>query len=186
MLARLEDSFETYGIDVSEYAVEQAKTVAPKTQFRQLAVERIGEFGEGAFDVIVALHVFEHVERPEQVAEICAGSLRPGGLLLMATPNMASPWVKRKGKSWYGYTDPTHISMHQPATWYKMLEDAGFRIERAFGDGWWDVPYVPVVPAKLQLLFFGLPAIVQTVTAIPFIPVRYGEGLIVVAEKPGS
>jgi len=186
MLARLEDSFETYGIDVADYALEQAKKGAPKTQFRRMAAEQIGEFGDGAFDIIVALHVFEHVERPEEIAAICANALRPGGLLVMATPNMASPWVKRKGQEWYGFTDPTHISMHRPETWYRMLGDAGFRTVRAFGDGWWDVPYIPIVPAKLQLLLFGLPAILQTVTALPFIPVRFGEGLIVVAEKPAD
>ena len=183
MLARLEDHFETVGIDVSEYAVASAAKVARKSEFRQLSAEEIGEFGPASFDVIVALHVFEHVERPEEVIAKCAAALRSNGLLLMATPNMASPWVKRKGDKWYGYTDETHISMHRPETWYKMLSDGGFRIVKALGDGFWDVPYVPVIPAKLQLLFFGLPSILQTVTVKPFIPVSLGEGLIVVAEK---
>ena len=182
-LARLEPQFETYGIDVSETALEGARQVAPNTQFRHLSAEEIGEFGPGALDVVIALHVLEHVPRPEEVLVRCAEVLSPGGLLLMATPNMASPFVKRKGQKWYGFTDETHISLHQPETWYRMLNEAGFRIVRAFGDGFWDVPYVPLVPAQLQLLFFGLPAIVQTVTVFPFIPVSLGEGLIVVAEK---
>jgi hypothetical protein len=35
----------------------------------------------------------------------------------------------------------------------------------------------------VQLAFFGAPMAIQTVTALPFIPVRFGEALIVVAEK---
>jgi ubiquinone/menaquinone biosynthesis C-methylase UbiE len=183
-LARLEDDFQTVGTDVSEYAVAEARKVATKSELRQLSAEQIDQFGPDAFDVILALHVFEHVERPEDVFAKCFGALRKDGALIMATPNMASPWVKRKGQRWFGYTDPTHISMHQPATWYKMLDEAGFTLQKAFGDGWWDVPYLPVIPGILQLPFFGFPAIVQTVTAIPFIPVRYGESLIVVARRP--
>ena len=183
MLARLEGQFETVGTDVSEYAVEAARKVATKSEFRHMSAEEITDFGPESFDVIVALHVFEHVERPEEVFAKCAEVLRPNGLLVMATPNMASPWVKRKGQKWYGYTDPTHISMHRPATWRKMLTEGGFRIVKAFGDGWWDVPYVPLIPAKLQLLVFGAPAILQTVTGLLFIPVSLGEGLIVIAEK---
>jgi hypothetical protein len=51
------------------------------------------------------------------------------------------------------------------------------------GDGLWDVPYPPVIPAKLQLAVFGLPGFVQVVTGVPPIPVRRGEGLIVVARR---
>lgn len=186
MLARLEKRFETHGIDVSDYALARARQIAARSELRCLSAEEIGEFGPAAFDVVVALHVLEHLPKPEGVLAKCAEILSPGGLLLMATPNVKSPFVGRKGVKWYGFTDETHISLHEPETWYRMLREAGFRIVRAFGDGLWDVPYVPLIPPKLQLLFFGLPAIIQTVTALPFIPVSLGEGLIVVAEKEGS
>lgn len=190
MLARLESQFETHGIDVSGYALEKARQIATSSQLRQLSAEDIGEFGRDAFDVVIALHVVEHLPKPEAVLAQCASILRPGGLLLMATPNTKSPFVKRKADKWYGFTDETHISLHEPETWYRMLREAGFRIIKAFGDGLWDVPYVPLIPPKLQLPFFGLPAIIQAVTAFPFIPVRLGEGLIVVADReespPGS
>lgn len=185
-LAHLEKQFETHGIDTSTYAVEKARQVAPRSQLRQLSAEEIDQFGTAAFDVVIALHVVEHLPKPEDVLARCASVLRPGGLLLMATPNTKSPFVKRKGDRWYGFTDETHISLHDPETWYGMLREAGFRIIKAFGDGLWDVPYVPLIPPKLQLPIFGLPAIIQTVTAVPFIPVRLGEALIVVAEREGS
>jgi hypothetical protein len=67
-----------------------------------------------------------------------------------------------------------------------MLEEAGFRVRRTFGDGMWDVPYIRIVPSILQLPVFGLPAIIQTLTCVPMIPVRYSESLIAIAEKPRS
>jgi SAM-dependent methyltransferase len=186
MLARLEKQFDTYGIDISDYAVERARQVAARSRLQCLSAEEISQFGPASFDIVVALHVLEHLPHPEAVLRQCADILSARGLLLMATPNLGSPSVRRKGHRWYGFTDETHISLHHPEIWYRMLREAGFRIRRAFGDGLWDVPYVPLVPPKLQLLFFGLPAIIQTVTAFPFIPVSLGEGLIIVAEKEGS
>jgi hypothetical protein len=107
----------------------------------------------------------------------------PGGLLIIATPNTEAPFAKRKGPRWYANTDPTHISLKPPRDWLRLVRDAGYTPRRVFGDGMWDVPYVPLLPAKLQLPFFGAPAIIQTVTCIPFIPVSLSEAIIIVAEK---
>ena len=61
------------------------------------------------------------------------------------------------------------------------MPDTGFR--KVFGDGMWDVPYVPLVPARVQLLFFGLPGALQAVTCVPFVPLSLSESLILVAER---
>lgn len=184
VLERLQDDYDAYGIDVSAYGVEHARTLAPRAQAEVLAVEDIAKFGPDAFDGMIAVHVFEHLERPRDAARLCFETLRPGGALIMSTPNLAAPLKERKGDRWFGYKDPTHISMKVPAEWLAILRAEGFAIERAFGDGMWDVPYIPVVPAILQLPIVGLPAIVQTLTGIPFIPVGLSESLICVARKP--
>ena len=108
---------------------------------------------------------------------------KPGGLLMIATPNTEAPFAKRKGPQWYAARDPTHISLKSPDEWTSLIQQAGYRVRRAFGDGMWDVPYVPVIPSQLQLLFFGLPAVLQVLSSIPFIPVRLSESLILVAER---
>ena len=183
VLERLQDKYDAYGIDVSEYAVEQARSRAPRARAEVRAVEEIGRYGTEFFDAMIAVHVFEHLQRPQDVAALCYESLRPGGVLIMATPNLSAPLKERKGDRWFGYKDPTHISMKPPSEWTAMLHEAGFRLRRAFGDGMWDVPYVAALPPILQLPVFGFPAIVQTLTCIPMIPVRYSESLIVIAEK---
>jgi 2-polyprenyl-3-methyl-5-hydroxy-6-metoxy-1,4-benzoquinol methylase len=182
VLANLEDDFETYGIDVSEYGIEQARKNTPKSQLRVATAEQIGEL-PGPFDVIAAFHVVEHLEDPLAVLQECARMTTPGGLLVYATPNPEAPFAQKKGMRWHGAKEPTHIAIKPPREWLDLTRQAGYRILRSFGDGLWDVPYVPVIPAKLQLAIFGAPAALQTVSTVPFIPVRFGESLICVAER---
>jgi 2-polyprenyl-3-methyl-5-hydroxy-6-metoxy-1,4-benzoquinol methylase len=182
VLARLEGRFETYGIDVSEYAISEARKNTPTSVLRVATAEEI-EALPGPFDVIAAFHVVEHLEDPLAVLQSCARMTKAGGLLVLATPNTKAPFAQKKGERWYGNRDPSHISLKAPEEWLALLAQAGYRIRRAFGDGLWDVPYVPVLPSKLQLLLFGWPAAVQTMTTVPFIPVRFGEALLVVAER---
>ncbi len=182
VLARLEDDFETHGIDVSDYAIERAKLHTPKSSLRVAKVEQIGEL-PGPFDVIAAFHVVEHLEDPFAVLELCARMTKPGGLLVIATPNTDAPFARKKGARWFANTDPTHISLKSADEWLALVRRAGYRVRRSFSDGMWDVPYVPLIPAKIQLLMFGWPAMIQTVTTLPIIPVGSGESLICVAER---
>lgn len=183
LLARLQDHFEAYGADISEFAIEQAGRVATRADLRVLPAERLGEFGPEYFDVIVGLHVIEHLPDPAKAIATLYEIMRPGGLLVMTTPNLTSPMRKLKGDQWHGFRDPTHISMKEPAAWQAMVRAAGFTIRRSFGDGFWDTPYVKYVPAVLQTAFFGAPAVIQTLAARPLLPVVMSENLIIIAEK---
>jgi SAM-dependent methyltransferase len=182
VLARLEDRFETYGIDVSQYAIDEARSHTPKSKLRVARAEQIGEL-PGPFDVIAAFHVVEHLEDPFAILQLCARNTTPGGLLIIATPNTEAPFAKKKGARWFANTDPTHISLKSADEWLELIKRAGYRIKRSFSDGMWDVPYIPLMPPKMQLLMFGWPAMLQTVTTIPIIPVASGESLICVAER---
>jgi hypothetical protein len=52
-----------------------------------------------------------------------------------------------------------------------------------FADGFWDVPYLPVLPKFLQKLFFGSLGGFQAIIGQPFLPMRWGESIIVMAKK---
>ncbi|MCL4823339.1 MAG: hypothetical protein KJZ57_03885, partial [Anaerolineales bacterium] len=56
-------------------------------------------------------------------------------------------------------------------------------LRRVFSDGFWDVPYLPAVPKQLQKLFFGSLGGFQAITGFIFLPMRWGESIIVIARK---
>jgi hypothetical protein len=93
---------------------------------------------------------------------------------------MLKPW---KGDKWIGYQDPTHISLKHPAEWLSFIEGAGFELVKVFSDGFWDVPYVRFVPRQIQKLFFGSLGGIQAISSFIFLPMRWGESVLVIARK---
>ena len=58
----------------------------PGTRFEVADLRRL-PFGDGEFDLIVSFETIEHVPDPETVLDELARVLKPGGLLLVSTPN---------------------------------------------------------------------------------------------------
>jgi SAM-dependent methyltransferase len=140
-------------------------------------------FADGAFDVVIIKHIVEHLPDPEKAVAELGRVTAPGGVLILATPNLDSllkPW---KGEKWIGYQDPTHISLQPPSIWLDWIVRSGFTLKRVFADGFWDVPYVPVLPRQIQKLLFGSLGGFQAITGVVFLPVRWGESMIVIARK---
>jgi hypothetical protein len=89
-------------------------------------------------------------------------------------------WKKER---WIGYQDPTHVSLKTPAEWLALLRQYNLPPRKAFSDGFWDAPYLPLLPARLQKLLFGAAGGLQAILGWSIIPVRLGESLIVLASK---
>ena len=183
VLQNLEREYETFGMDISAFAIDVARKNSPRSQLRVGDDSILREYPDAHFSALVSKHVFEHIANPGETLRQCARVLKPGGALIFGTPNAESPLKKLKGAQWIGIKDPTHISVLKPSEWLRLTREAGFSIITAFSDGLWDVPYLPIIPSLLQLPIFGIPAAVQVLIGIPFIPVKWGESLIVVAKK---
>jgi hypothetical protein len=52
-----------------------------------------------------------------------------------------------------------------------------------FGDGLWDVPYLPLIPKVIQFGLFGIPALGQVVTRTTWTPLSMGVNQIGIARK---
>ena len=182
LVGQLEGMFPASAMDVNHWALVQSKPVAPRTALQVASAEDL-PFASGTFGVIVIKHVVEHLPHPAKAIAELGRVMAPGGVLILATPNLASlsrPW---KGKQWIGYQDPTHISLKPPSEWLELIKEAGFKLQRVFADGLWDAPYIPVVPKALQKLFFGSLGGLQAVSGVVFLPMRWGESIMVVAKK---
>jgi hypothetical protein len=79
--------------------------------------------------------------------------------------------------------DQTHINVHPPEQWRAWCESSGFTMVKHFGDGLWDVPYLPLIPRVVQFGLFGLPAFAQVVTRTTLTPLSLGVNQIAIARK---
>jgi 2-polyprenyl-3-methyl-5-hydroxy-6-metoxy-1,4-benzoquinol methylase len=182
LAAQLEDFFQTCGMDLNHWAVKQSRSVIHQTHLQTASAQEL-PFAEASFNVVIIKHIVEHLPDPQKAIAEIGRVTQPGGTLILATPNLSSllkPW---KGEGWIGYQDPTHISLKTPTEWLELIRSAGFSLRRVFADGFWDVPYIPVIPKQLQKLFFGSLGGIQAMTGFVFLPMRWGESIIVIARK---
>jgi len=182
LVAQLEDAFVTDGVDLNHWAVKESKAVVAKSALQTASAQEL-PFADGVFNVVIIKHIVEHLPNPEKAINEIGRVTMKGGSLILATPNLDSllkPW---KGERWIGYQDPTHISLKQPQEWLEMIKKAGFELKRTFADGFWDVPYIRFVPKQIQKLFFGSLGGLQAVSGLVFLPMTWGESLIVIATK---
>lgn len=182
LVGQLEGRFPSVAMDVNHWALVQSKDVAPHTPMQVASAENL-PFADGIFGLIIIKHVVEHLPHPEQAIAELGRVMAPGGALILATPNLASLSRPSKGEKWIGYHDPTHISLKPPSEWLGMLKGAGFQVKRVFADGFWDAPYIPVLPKNLQKLLFGSLGGFQAISGVVFLPMRWGESIMVIARK---
>ena len=182
LVGQLENTFETYGMDINHWAVKQSKSVVQKTQLETASAQEL-PFSDNSFNVVIIKHIVEHLPDPQKAIREIGRVTEPGGVLILATPNLDSllkPW---KGDKWIGYQDPTHISLKRPAEWLDMIRSADFSPLKVFSDGFWDVPYVRFLPSPIQKLFFGSLGGFQAITGWIFLPMTWGESILVIARK---
>ncbi|RJP49282.1 MAG: SAM-dependent methyltransferase [Anaerolineaceae bacterium] len=182
LVAQLEDSFVTFGMDLNHWAVKQSKSVVNASALETASAQEL-PFTDSSFNVVIIKHIVEHLPDPAQALREIGRVTEPGGTLILATPNLDSllkPW---KGEKWIGYQDPTHISLKPPEEWLSLIRSAGFSLQKVFSDGFWDVPYIPYVPKQIQKLIFGSLGGFQAITGFVFLPMRWGESIIVIARK---
>ena len=185
LVGQLEADFQTFGVDVNHWAVASSKSKVKQTALETASAQDL-PFADASFGVVIIKHIVEHLPDPARAIREIGRVLAPSGILILATPNLDSllrPW---KGDQWIGYLDPTHISLKRPDEWLNLMRSAGLSPLKVFADGFWNVPYIRFVPNTIQKLFFGSLGGFQAITGLVFLPVRWGESIIVIAKKKSS
>jgi 2-polyprenyl-3-methyl-5-hydroxy-6-metoxy-1,4-benzoquinol methylase len=93
-------------------------------------VEEAG-YADGRFDLVVSLEVLEHVPAPLVHLKELARVTRPGGLLLLTTPNFGGLSRRWLGAAWR-VVGPEHLGYFTPRTLGRALKDAGYRGVRLY------------------------------------------------------
>lgn len=85
-------------------------------------------FPPNSFDAIVMNHVIEHVPNPIELLTECERILKPGGRVVITTPNSAS-WGHRLFKTdWRGLEPPRHLHIFSPLSIERTIRRAGFQL----------------------------------------------------------
>ncbi|MEB2283940.1 MAG: bifunctional glycosyltransferase/class I SAM-dependent methyltransferase [Myxococcales bacterium] len=87
------------------------------------------------FDVVSMQDCIEHFLDPLAALAKARAALRPGGALLVVTPNVASRLARLQGRRWVSLKFPEHVVLFSPTTLRRALEHSGFRIETAVAAG---------------------------------------------------
>lgn len=162
-------------LDLEEDLIRFASKRALSASFVRASSQQI-PLSSASFDVVSALQVIEHFPCPEEFLAEVGRVLRPGGLLLMSTPNPTGLGARLQGESWQGIRDD-HISLRNPSDWRKSLEVEGFE---SLSEG--------------TTLFNGMPVLGQLPLSIGFqviqavagwFPWSWGESYMVVARRRG-
>lgn len=119
------------GVDRNPWAVERA--LAAGFDARVGSIETIP--AEHQFDAVVLLDVLEHVRDPGPFLTEVRRRVRPGGRLLIMTPNIGSILARVSGHRWVSFKIPEHVLYFTPRSIGLVLARAGFRTRFVRGTG---------------------------------------------------
>ena len=82
----------------------------------------------GQADLVIALDVLEHVAEPTLLLARCRAALRPGGVLLLQTPNARSLRARWQRERWPMLDPAQHLVLYPPRELRRALQAAGFAV----------------------------------------------------------
>jgi len=125
MLARMAGyGWDVTGLDFDERAVANARAKGLEVHHGSLAQQR---YSEHTFDAVVMSHVIEHVAEPEALLRECLRILKPGGKLVVVTPNVSGRMHAKYRKNWLHLDPPRHLFLFSPTALATLVDKAGYR-----------------------------------------------------------
>lgn len=150
------------GCDISKTAVQKAGENNKGISFFECDFEKKGLQLEKKYNSIFAVEVIEHLFDTQQFLQNCKNALNKHGMLFITTPNAVNLSNRLRflfGNDVFLSGDRAHIRFFNPKTIRKEIEKAGFKVVLLEG-------------------YNGR----KSTKKIPM-PLRFCEGIVVVAEK---
>jgi 2-polyprenyl-3-methyl-5-hydroxy-6-metoxy-1,4-benzoquinol methylase len=91
-------------------------------------LETYSETNPAPFDYIVLSQVLEHIYQPRQFLTSCKSLLRPGGRVILSSPNYDSFLREQHGQRWLHWHIPYHVAQYNLHTLTLLAESIGLRI----------------------------------------------------------
>jgi len=148
--------YQVTGVDAQETAAGLSGV-----RFLRSDLEKPLPFDRSSFDAVVSIETVEHLWNSYGFLEEALRVLKPGGILVLSTPNIGS-WVSRLTFLATGtfaafrkrdYDIIHHVTPIYPASLLRWVKEKGCRCERIATNGVW-IPYLKWRP-KTDNLFLG-------------------------------
>lgn len=120
----LDDGWSVGGVDAGQLEVGTDPEVVRRGALTRGELETTPI--EGPYDLVVGVHVLEHLRDPAAGLARAYGLLRPGGVLALITPTADSAGPELVGAAWWLLEDPTHLRFFSPESARRALAAAGF------------------------------------------------------------
>lgn len=117
--------WDVYGLEIDRNAVKVARERG-LINVKLGGYEKIANFPNNYFDSIRLYHVIEHIPDPCNCLKLIYRKLKPGGEIILGTPNVNSLVSKLFGKFWYNLDIPRHLFVFSPYTLSKIVKSEGF------------------------------------------------------------
>jgi len=117
--------WEAKGIEISAYA-----SGIGRKKGLQIITGKFETFDlpEKYFDAVTFWDVLEHFEKPETAIRQARKILKPGGILVLNTPDSASLMAKIFGRRWHALVPPNHLHIFNQKNMGRLLAKNNFEI----------------------------------------------------------
>ena len=131
------EGFSVYGLDTSQYAIDY---IRDNFSLPAACSDLAGaSFPDSSFDIVVMIDVLEHIGDTEEILRQIYRILKPGGIMVIDTPNEAS-LINRLSFFWYKFSlskiklfvrcnhDIVHLVYFSPFGLRSVLDSHSFRV----------------------------------------------------------
>jgi SAM-dependent methyltransferase len=175
-LAFARSRFEVQGVDVSAFAVEQAR--GKGLDVRQGDVESAPDL-TAPFDAAALFDTIEHLPAPRAALLRVAELLRPGGVVALSTGDAGSLLARASGRRWRLMTPPQHLWFFTQRSMEALLAQAGLNVV-SISHAWRRVP----VSLMWYQLFRGTARPLPPWIGRALVPVNLFDTMTVIARRP--
>ncbi len=118
-----------YGIEISEGLSKKARPIFEArggAVHHEPATTGIEKFPESFFDNIIMRSYLEHEAQPRLILERAFRRLKPGGTILLRSPNYNSANRFIMGSEWCGFRFPDHVNYFTPRSLKALAQSIGY------------------------------------------------------------
>ncbi len=110
----------------------QAEGIDPSPRGQEVTKATIEEHSTRDLDAVVMWHSLEHVPDPAAAVARAREMLRPGGVLVVGAPNIASLQASVGGRAWFHLDLPRHRTHFTPAGLRALMSRSGIKPARTY------------------------------------------------------